>query len=226
MPKADLASRKRHLGLRKRRHLPRHLDMLRSRRASEIALPAQPGLSTKGTRWRKTLVLVEVMQPPAGLGIKTAAYTSQAFDVIAKRRRRKRTKILGTEQIEDPIQLSDELLRGPIPPLPTLRTHVRIISNSRRMSRLYLQETTRRNFTRHKHQTTPLTPCPLQTPSSRPVPRARLDSNRPNTPNSLFTARPFTRAVTPTPNNPPRPNGRRSIRSASAEKLNRAPVRH
>src|ERR1700680_5308770 len=119
MAKADLALRKRCLGLRKGCHLPRDLDMLRSRGGGEIALPAQPSLGSKGTRWRITLVLVEVMQPPTGLGIKTATYAGEAFDVIAKRRRRKRTKILTTEQIKDPIHLSDELLRGPTPPLPT-----------------------------------------------------------------------------------------------------------
>ena len=37
-------------------------------------------------------------------------------------------KILLTEEVENAIELYDELLRGPTPPLPTLRTHVRIIS--------------------------------------------------------------------------------------------------
>src|ERR1700680_2053130 len=134
MAKADLALRKRCLGLRKGSHLSRNLDMLRSRGGGEIALPAQPGLGSKGTRWRITLVLVEVMQPPAGLGINATAYASKTFEVIANRLCRKRMKILSTEQIENPIHLSDELLRGPIPPHPTLRTHVRIIPSTCLMS--------------------------------------------------------------------------------------------
>src|ERR1700680_1392156 len=134
MAKADRALRKRCLGLRKGSHLSRNLDMLRSRGGGEIALPAQPGLGGQRLGWGITLVVVEVMQPPAGLGINAIADASQAFEVIANRLCRNHTKILGTEQIENAMQLADELLRGPIPPHPTLRTHVRIIPSMCLMS--------------------------------------------------------------------------------------------
>jgi hypothetical protein len=62
-------------------------------------------------------------------------------------------KILSTEQIEESTDLTDDLLRGPIPPLPTLRTHVRIISNRRRMSIAYLQKIFPPPPAPHDHQT-------------------------------------------------------------------------
>src|ERR1700681_2903910 len=80
------------------------------------------------------------MQPAAGLGGDPVGDPSQAFEVIAHGLCREIAKILGPEHIEDSTQLADELLRGPIPPLPTLRTHVRIISNRARMSRPYLHK--------------------------------------------------------------------------------------
>jgi hypothetical protein len=58
------------------------------------------------------------MQPAAGLRIDAIANAQQRFDVIAYGLGRNDVEVLGTEQVKDAIQLSDEPNGGAIPPLP------------------------------------------------------------------------------------------------------------
>src|SRR6266851_3779841 len=128
VPIADVAVGQGLIGLRQRRQPARDRDALRRRRGRQVQLPAQPCLSAQRTGWRITLPAVEAPEPAQSLGLGAVDDALERDLVRAHRLRGQRAEVLCSQAIEQRIELSNDLSRGPTHPFPTLRTHVRIVS--------------------------------------------------------------------------------------------------
>src|ERR1700716_963387 len=131
MPEADVAAGQRLFCLRQSHEATRDRDLLRGRAITQVAPRAQPGLDGAGAGGRVALPAVEAVQPAQRLRLDTVGNAMNGDLVITHRLRWERGQVFRGELVEQQIDPFVDLLRGPIPPLPSTRTHVRIVSNMR-----------------------------------------------------------------------------------------------
>src|SRR6202011_161615 len=117
--------------------LPRDLDLVRSGRVGEVALPAQPGLGRQSQGIGVPLAAIEAAEPAQTLGLDAATDALQGDLVVTHALRRHGCEVLFGEDIEPGIDLGKDPFRGPTPPLPITRTHVCIIANTRSVSSIF-----------------------------------------------------------------------------------------
>src|SRR5438445_4364283 len=131
MPEADVAAAQRLFCLRQSHEATRDRDLLRGRAITQVALPAQPGLDGAGAGGRVALPAVEAVQPAQRLRLDATGDEMESDLVVAHRLCWNRGQLFRGELVEHQIDPFVGLLRGPTPPLPSARTHVRIVSNMR-----------------------------------------------------------------------------------------------
>src|ERR1700716_423145 len=134
MPEADVPAGQRLFCLRQSHEATRDRALPRGRAIRQVALPAQPGLDGAGAGGRVALPAVEAVEPAQRLRLDTVGNAMQGDLVVAHRLRWERGQVFRGELVEQQIDPLVDLLRGPIPPLPTTRTHVRIVSYMRSVS--------------------------------------------------------------------------------------------
>src|SRR6267143_1282091 len=134
MPEADVAAGQRLFCLRQSHQATRDRDLLRGRAITQVALPAQPGLDSAGAGGRVALPAVEAVEPAQRLRLDAIGDAMKGDLVVAHGLCWKRGQVFRGELVEQQIDPLVDLLRGPTPPLPSTRTHVRIVSNMRSVS--------------------------------------------------------------------------------------------
>src|SRR5712691_157846 len=107
----------------------RHLNLVRGSPRCQVALPSQPGLGAQSHSVGVTLPAVEATEAAQELRLNPTDDSLQSYLVIGHGRRRDDGEVFCREPIQQRIDLIEDLSRGPSPPLPSHRTHVRIVSN-------------------------------------------------------------------------------------------------